>query len=198
MLSLRNLYKIGKRLFHILSVILIAASCEKMDPFEETDKGNNVLGFFLDGEKVSYTTSGGFPSSYPYEHCVYTRQINADSLEIYAQLNSSSFPGITIKIAIAQISTEHGITNPNIALEYLYKKTPLPPCLYSEVGTHYEYLYTELVCGNLSFRTWNQAEGILSGNFNFDCDMLEYNGSVKRISVTKGNFDVKLDYKDYE
>ena len=58
-------------------MILLTISCEKIDPFVETDEGKNVLGFYLDGKKVSYKTSGGFPSEYPYEQCVYTEKLKS-------------------------------------------------------------------------------------------------------------------------
>jgi len=99
-------------------VILITVCCEKIDPFVATDEGNNVLGFYLDGEKVTYATSGGFPSEYPYEHCVYTQTINADSLEISALLDNYYYDAIWIKIALQDISTEHFITDPDITLRY--------------------------------------------------------------------------------
>jgi hypothetical protein len=150
-----------------------------------------VLGLYLDGKKVSYTTNGGFPSEYPYMHNVFPKRIDADSLEIIALLNNYYYDEIKIKIAIADISIEHNITDPYISIRYLYKKTPLSPDDYSEGGTRTEYSYTDMVSGLLSFRTWDQE--ILSGNFNFNCDALQYDGSVKHISVTKGNFDVKFD-----
>ena len=185
-----------KRLLFIFTIIKFSVSCEKIDPFIETDEGKNVLGFYLDGEKVSYVTSGGFPSEYTYKHCVYTRQVNADSLEISALLDNYYFDEITIKIAIADISTEQDITVPDITLRYLYRKYPLPPDKFTDGGGHIERSYTDFVSGNLSFRKWDRTAGILSGNFNFDCDATQFDGSIKRISVTKGNFDVLLYEQD--
>ena len=183
-----------KRLLFI-SMILLAISCEKIDPFIETDEGKNVLGFYLNGEKVTYATTGGFPSEYPYRHCVYTRQLNTnpDSLEIRALLDNSYYQEITIKIACSDISTDNDITDPDITIKYFYKKTPLPPSYYTEGGGRIYSSYTDFVSGNISFRKWDQTSGILSGNFSFDCDETRYDGSVKRISVTRGNFDVNID-----
>ncbi len=181
-----------KRLVYSLVLILTAVSCNhKIDPFVETDEGKNVLGFYLDGKEVSYTTSGGFPSEYPYGHNVYPKRINADSLEITAMLNNYTFSEIKIKIAIADISLTGDILDPDITLLYLYKKTPTPPDGYSEGGAHMKYSYTDMVSGKLSFRKWDQR--ILSGNFYFNCDAPQSDGTVKHISVTKGNFDVKFD-----
>ena len=182
-----------KQLLLFISMILLTISCEKIDPFAETDQGENVLGFYLDGKKVTYTTSGGFPSEYPYRHCVYTERIDADSLEISANLDNHDYPWITIKIATADISTKHGISDPDITLTYIYRKTPLPPDTYSEGGAHFEYADTELVRGEMSFRKWNRTAGILSGNFSFDCDAPQCDGSVKHISVTNGTFSVSIE-----
>lgn len=187
-----------RRLLIFISIILLAASCKKIDPFVETDEGKDVLGFYLNGEKVTYTTSGGFPSEYPYRHRVYTRLINADSLEISASLDNYYYRDITIQIATADISTSKAITNPDITLTYLYRKYPLPPDTYTEGGAHVEYSYTVLVSGKLSFRKWDQHAGILSGNFNFDCEAPQCDGSVKSISVTKGTFDVSIDHVNNE
>ena len=181
-----------KRLVYSFVLILTAVSCNnKIDPFVETDEGKNVLGFYLDGKEVSYTTSGGFPSEYPYRHNVYPKRINADSLEITAMLNNYTFSEIKIKIAIADISLTSDILDPDITLLYLYKKTPTSPDIYTEGGVCMEYAYTDMVSGKLSFRKWDKR--ILSGNFYFNCDASQYDGSVKHISVTKGNFDVKFD-----
>lgn len=190
-------FDIMKRLL-IVSMIFLAAGCEKVDPFVETDEGTNVLGFFLDGAKVSYTTSGGFPSEYPYEHNVYTKQINADSLEIRASLDNYYYNKIVIKIPVSEISTTQDITDPDIKLNYVYRKYPSPPDKYTEGGGTIWYAYTEFVSGVLSFRKWDTTAGILSGNFNFECDAPQYDGSVKRISVTDGNFDVKFNFNSDE
>lgn len=187
-----------KRLLLFISVILITVCCEKMDPFVETDEGNNVLGFYLDGEKVTYATSGGFPSEYPYEHCVITNHFHADSLEIIALLDNYYYDEISIKFAVSEISTEHVITDPDITLRYFYRKTPLPPDEYSEGGGRIERYYTIFKSGELSFRKWDQEAGILSGNFEFDCEAPQYDGSVKSVSVTGGNFDVKTGNIVYE
>ena len=174
-------------------MILLTISCEKIDPFVETDEGNNVLGFYLNGEKVTYATSGGFPSEYPYQHCVYTQTINADSLEISALLDNYYYDAISIKIAFQDISTEHCITDPDITLRYFYRKTPLPPDYYTDGGGSIERSVTVSESGRISFRKWDQEAGILSGNFNFDCSAPQFDGSIKHISVTKGNFDVRIE-----
>lgn len=181
--------RIMKQLLLFISMILLTISCEKIDPFVETDEGKNVLGFYLDGKKVSYQTRGGFPS--PYEHCVYTRHFNTDSLEIIALLDNYYYNEISIKIAISEISTTHEITDPEITLTYIYRVTPLPPNEYTEGGSRIERAYTLFKSGELSFRKWDQQEGILSGNFRFDCEAPQYDGSVKSVSVSGGNFDVK-------
>lgn len=186
-----------RRLLSFISFFLIVVSCEKkIDPFVETDEGKNVLGFYLNGEKVTYTTSGGWGR--PRSNDVYAKQINADSLEIGAALNNYYYPRIVIQIASADISTSKAITNPDITLKYLYRKYPLPPEIYSDGGQGHEYSYTVLVSGKLSFRKWDQKTGVLSGNFKFDCEAPQRDGSVKRISVTKGIFDVSTNNDDNE
>ena len=180
-----------KQLLLFISMILLTISCEKIDPFVETDEGNNVLGFYLDGKRVSYQTSGGFPSEYPYTHCVYTNHFNADSLEIIALLDNYYYNEISIKFAISEISTTHEITDPDITLTYLYRIIPLPPDKYTEGGWSVERAFTIIKSGELSFRKWDQEAGILSGNFKFDCEAPQHDGSVKSVSVSGGNFDVK-------
>lgn len=187
-----------KRLLYIVSIFFLAAGCKKVDPFIETDEGKNVLGFFMDGEKVTYKTSGGFPSEYPYTHCVYARSVNSDSLEVSALLDNYYYDEITIKIPVADISTLQDIIDPDITLRYLYRKYPIAPGEFIDGGGRMEFSYTDLVNGKLSFRKWDQATGILSGNFNFECDAPQYDGSVRRISVTNGNFDVQIENKEYE
>lgn len=184
------------RLLFLISLILVAVSCNSpIDPFEETDEGKNVLGFYLNGEKIRYATMGGFPSEYPYEHCVYAKQLNTtpDSLEISAKLANNYYQYISIKIALSDIRTDKVIKDPDITLTYFYKKLPLPPSEYSEGGVSVYLSDTDFVSGNLSFRKWDQQVGILSGNFSFDCTATQHDGSVKRISVTKGTFDVRID-----
>ena len=185
-----------KRLIYILSIIFLSTGCEKSDSLIETDDGRNVLGFYLDGEKISYKTSGGIPSEYSYEHCVYARWINSDSLEVSALLDNYYYDEITIKIAVADISTQHDIIDPDVTLSYLYRKYPLPPGDFSSGGTYIKFHDTEFVSGKLSFRKWDQTAGILSGNFHFECDAQQYDGSTKRLSVTKGNFDVQLENRN--
>lgn len=169
---------------------IFAASCQKIDPFVETDEGADVLGFYLDGTKVTYETSGGFPSEYPYEHCVYARQINADSLEISASLDNYYYNHICFKIAFADISTERKLKDSDIRLTYLYRKTPTAPDENIDGGAHFEWAETELTSSEISFRTWDQEHKILSANFSFKCRAPQFDGSVRSLTITKGNFDV--------
>ena len=182
-----------KRLLYILSIILIGVGCKKIDPFIETDEGSNVLGFYLNGEKVSNETTVLLPSLH-IDNRVYTRHLNADSLEITASLDNYLFYGISIKVAIADISTQQDLTDPDIDLFYIFRVSPITPDHIIDGGGHFERYRTEPVGGKLSFRTWDQNAGILSGNFSFDCDAPQFDGSVKRISVTKGNFDVNINH----
>ena len=39
---------------------------------------------------------------------------------------------------------------------------------------------------------------VLSGNFDFECDAPLFDGTTKRLSVTKGNFDVYVENNEYE
>lgn len=186
-----------KRLL-VLSMIFLAIGCEKIDPFLETDEGKNILGFYLDGTKVTYETSGGFPSEYPYRHCVYTKQIGTDSLEISALLDNYYYDKVVIKIPVSEISTTQDIINPDIKLRYVYRKYPSPPDKYSDGGGTIWRAYTDFVSGVLSFRKWDKTTGILSGNFNFECEAPQYDGSVRPVSVTDGNFDVKFNFNSNE
>lgn len=170
---------------------IFAASCQKIDPFVETDEGANVLGFYLDGTKVTYETSGGFPSEYPYEHCVYARQINADSLEINAILDNYYYNQIYFKIAFADISTERKLVDSDITLVYLYRKTPKAPDEHIDGGAHFEWATTELTASEISFRKWDPEYRILSANFSFRCKAPQFDGSVRNLNITKGNFDVR-------
>ena len=46
--------------------------------------------------------------------------------------------------------------------------------------------------GEIRFRKWDPETGILSGNFEFICDAPQFDGSVKHLSITEGNFDVRF------
>ena len=196
-MHLNNNYGIMKRLLYLVSIIFAVAGCEKIDPFVETDEGNNVLGFYINGVQVSYVIYGGY-SPWPYEHSVHTKWINSDSLEVSATLDNYYVDKIMIKIAVADINTQQDIIDPDIKLRYLYRKTPIPPSHNTSGGASMEYRYTNFVRGNLTIRTWNQAAGILSGNFDFECDAPLFDGTTKRLSVTKGNFDVYVENNEYE
>ena len=196
-MHLNNNYGIMKRLLYLVSIIFVVAGCEKIDPFVETDEGNNVLGFYINGVQVSYVINGGY-SPWPYEHSVHTKWINSDSLEVSATLDNYYVDKIMIKIAVADINTQQDIIDPDIKLRYLYRKTPNPPSHNTSGGYSMEYRYTNFVRGNLTIRTWNQTAGILSGNFDFECDAPLFDGTTKRLSVTKGNFDVYVENNEYE
>lgn len=184
-----------KRLLCIVSIIFLATGCEKTDPFVETDEGKNVLGFYLNGEPISYETSGGF--IYEYRHLVHAEWINSDSLEISARLSDYYYKSIAIKIAVADISTRQNIIDPDITLMCFYKRYPLAPDDYSDGGFQETWCYASCENGTLSFRRWDPLAGILSGNFEFEGEVPVYDGSVKHISVTKGNFDVQIEEYGY-
>ena len=181
-----------KRILFLLTIVLLGAACEKIDPFAETDEGKNILGFYLDGTKVSYETSGGFPSEYPYKHCVYARKINADSLEISALLDNYYYDQIMMKLAISDIATSGRLKNPEIMLRCFYRMYPIAPDLHIDGGARKEYAWAEATEGEIRFRKWDPETGILSGNFEFTCDATQFDGSVKHLSITEGNFDVRF------
>lgn len=187
-----------KWLSFLIAILALAVGCEKVDPFTESNEGNNILGFYLDGQKISNETSGGFPSEYPHMNCVYARAVNVDTLEISASLDSGTYPDIYIKIPFSDISTTRMLENPDIALVYLYRRYPKPPGEFTDGGIRKEYAYTDFVSGQISFRKWDEASKILSGNFSFKCDAPQFDGSVKHLTITRGNFDVQYELNSHE
>lgn len=78
--------KIWRIAFAMLAVLSFA-SCDKDDPFVETDTGKNTLGFLLNGKKVEYAWEPILPfTDYGYKVYAMEDYTRNDTLIMYAVL----------------------------------------------------------------------------------------------------------------
>ena len=116
--------KIWRIAFAMLAVLSFA-SCDKDDPFVETDTGKNTLGFLLNGKKVEYAWEPILPfTDYGYKVYAMEDYTRNDTLIMYAvlepieELRGSNY--ISIKLPITKLSPGAVLENvANIELPYL-------------------------------------------------------------------------------
>ena len=174
--------------FLVVSATFFA--CVKIDPFVESDEGKNILGLYLDGKEISYLRSGGIVV--PFENEVYATRVGSDTLSITAKLDDECYSSIYMKFALADIDSHNRLTDFTMGLTYIYRKYPAPPTVGYSGSAYYEYKDAEFISGEITLRRCDLDAGVISGNFSFKCDTPRYNAKTTRHSITKGNFDVKL------
>lgn len=180
-------------LFAILATLSLI-SCEKSDPFIETDSGKNTLGFMLNGKKVEYYWQPVLPPAV-YIEPVSARELINGTLEISANLEPMEELGNTsiIVINLPVNKLAQGAILKNVA------DIQLPYLAGSEKVDDYTRLYYDdlkITSSRVGIRTCKPGE-VLSGTFEFEGDATFMNGTTKHFKITKGNFDVKWKIKEY-
>ena len=173
-------------------------SCDKADPFEDTDSGKNTLGFFLNGKKVEYFWAPRIPPA------VYVESVGAreytDTLEIWASLekNEELEKSEYIAICLPLEQVRQGAVLDNVAdieLPYLAGSE-----LKEDSVTSLYYGLLDISSSRVTIRTYKQGE-LISGTFSFEGNAEFMDGSTKHCSITNGHFDVKIekwcDYRSY-
>ena len=182
----RAIYAIAFAMLAVLSF----ASCDKDDPFVETDTGKNTLGFLLNGKKVEYAWEPILPfTDYGYKVYAMEDYTRNDTLIMYAvlepieELRGSNF--ISIKMPITKLSPGAVLENvANIELPYLAG---------SEQDGEITHNYTQnldITSSRVGIRTCKRGE-VLSGTFEFEGDAHFMDGTDVHCKITEGNFDVE-------
>ena len=179
--------KIGKFAFAML-IVLCLASCEKADPFEETDWGKNTLGFMLNGKKVEYYWQPTLPPAVYFES-VWAKEYSNDTLEIHASLDPIEELGgnnsITINLPVRKLTNGAVLVNEaDIILPYLAGSEQV------EDYTRLYYNSLDITTSRVGIRTCKPGE-VLSGTFEFEGDAEFRDGTTKHCKITNGHFDVK-------
>lgn len=174
----------------VMLAVFSLTSCDKDDPFEETDTGKNTLGFLLNGKKVEYAWQQILPFT-DYGCPVYamedymgndTLYINA-VLESIEELRGSNY--ISIKLPITKLSPGAVLENvADIELPYLAGSE-------QEGGITHNYSQNlDITSSCVGIRTCKRGE-VLSGTFEFEGDAHFMDGTGKHCKITEGHFDVE-------
>ena len=171
-----------------VSLICMATSCPKYhDPFEkETEEGVGNLGFYLDGQPVSYKKN----------RIAGAGMFCKDSIWILAYLDYEDYYSLIMQFPIEDISVENPIKNPDIRLRYVYKVIE-EKNEYGNLVIRTLYKDIKAETGELSFRFVGPSEDhdhtsctTLSGNFFFEGNDYLDSGDIRKVTVTGGTFDV--------
>lgn len=174
-----------------LIVCLILQGCKKDDPFEATQEGKNTLGFYFDGKKYEYDTSGGFPSEYPYENCVYGWYFTTENkLSVSAIIADSKLCHFSFELAerniqtgkIYELTKENSTFNAVLTFVYPHDK--------GNGTTEYTYKNPTAKRGFIEFTKFDREHRIASGKFEFDFDIESDSGEISSKRLTGGMFDV--------
>lgn len=179
--------KIWRIAFALICAFCLA-SCEKADPFEETDSGKNTLGFMLNGKKVEYFWQPVMPPAV-YMDPVWAKEYSNDTIEIYASLDPIEELGgnnsITINLPVKKLTNGAVLVNEaDIILPYLAGSEQV------EDYTRLYYNSLDIVTSRVGIRTCKPGE-VLSGTFEFEGDAEFRDGTTKHCKITNGHFDVK-------
>ena len=179
--------KIWRIAFALICAFCLA-SCEKADPFEETDSGKNTLGFMLNGKKVEYFWQPVMPPAV-YMDPVWAKEYSNDTLEIYASLDPIEELGgnnsITINLPVKKLTNGAVLVNEaDIILPYLAGSEQV------EDYTRLYYNSLNIATSRVGIRTCKPGE-VLSGTFEFEGDAEFRDGTTKHCKITNGHFDVK-------
>lgn len=179
------------KLWRITFALLAAfslASCDKDDPFVETDSGKNIFGFLLNGKKVEYAWQPILPFT-DYSEPVQALEYGNDTLRIYARLESiEELMGaevITIDMPISKLTAGAVLDNvADIGLTYH------AGAVQEGNVTHYHNRNLDIIKSRVSIRSCKPGE-VLSGTFEFEGDAEFLDGTTRHCIITDGHFDVK-------
>ena len=167
----------------------MATSCPKYhDPFEEeTNEGVGNLGFYLDGQPVSYKKN----------RMASAGMFGKDSIWIRANLDHENYQSLIMQFPIEDISVENPIKNPDIRLRYVHNVITEED-EYGNLVVRTLYKDIKAETGELSFRYAGPSENhdhdpsctTLSGNFFFEGNDYLDSGDIRKVTVTGGTFDV--------
>ena len=183
--------KLWRLAFAMLAAFSVA-SCDKDDPFVDTDSGKNTLGFLLNGKKVEYVwyapilpPAVSLPTSqgaHAIEH--------ADTLEIYSKLTGAvevldGLEQISLCLPLNQVSQGAVLNNTaDIVLPFLTGKE-----IDSDGWTHMFWGHLKVTSSRVSIRTCKRGE-LISGTFECEGDAEFPDGTSKHCKITNGHFDV--------
>ena len=161
-----------------VSLICMATACPKyFDPFEkETEEGVGNLGFYLDGQPVSYKKN----------RIAGAGMFGKDSIWILAYLDYEDYYSLIMQFPIEDISVENPIKNPDIRLRYVYKVIE-EKNEYGNLVIRTLYKDIKAETGELSFRFVGPSEDhdhtsctTLSGNFFFEGNDYLDSGDIRK------------------
>ena len=184
-----KIWKIALVMIAVLSIV----SCEKADPFDDTDSGRNTLGFRLNGEKVEYYWQPVVPvAPVVYMESVWSRERN-DTLEIFAKLEMPDalkvygFGGtISIELPVSRLSPSAVLDNvAEIGLPYVAHQE-----LDSLGVTHLYGQNLNISRSRVVIRSCIPDE-LVSGTFEFEGDAEYRDGTKRHCKISDGHFDVK-------
>lgn len=176
-------------------------SCvKKENPFLDTQEGKNTLGFYLDGKKYEYATAGGFPSEYPYSHCVYGSYFTADhkfslSAELDSQDDLDDFSltliNDNLKAGKKYMLTEEGSLL-EVILTYVHWTPQGNGMSTSEINK------IKAKSGYIEFSKFDINSKIASGRFEFEFESESESEKEEPVikKLTNGMFDASLTIRE--
>lgn len=179
-----------KKIVVLLIILLGTNSCELWRPekIEESNTGQNVLGFTLNGDYISYSLAvnkGGILND------VKAYYNDADStFKITASLYNSIWKELTIYIPANSIIVGESSKDVTFNLEYTYSLTHNP----NGSGSYTVNKFVENTTGEVMIRYWDKALRIIAGNFSFSGTAPQNNDTVIQILATDGLFDINYSY----
>ena len=203
----------------LLLVLFFAAglsSCEKDDPFIETNVGKQTLGFNVNGEKLTYAVVGSILDGTGVPPCNDVKgKVENDTLYISAGINDQCFNSITFGIPISKVAPGKSLKLENkdfiVSLCYSYYLTNI-----SEedkkfgVVAYGRSTVAEFESGEFCIRYYNQEDNIVAGSFTlnghveipeyaakevFENNQPHYQSLPKgkmELNITNGMYDVKI------
>lgn len=180
-----------KKIVVLLIILLGTNSCELWRPEKvvETNTGQNVLGFTLNGTYISY--KAGLGKGELIRNHVFGYYNDTDStFEITASLYNSIWKELTIHIPANNIIVGESTEDVSFNLEYTYSLTHDP----NGNGSYTVNKFVENTTGEVMIRYWDKDLKIIAGNFSFSGTAPQNNDTVIQVLATDGLFDINYSY----